>query len=120
MDSTRQKTTAEGAGGFTLLEVLIALAILSGVVVTVLTVLNTHLAASMRLSGRVEAMTVAAEKIERVRLDGGVPTGREDEPGYAVTYTEEEAEAGLAKVCVEVSWGVDEQVGLCAYVPRKG
>jgi len=120
MDSTTRKTTAQGAGGFTLLEVLIALAMLSGVVVTVLTVLNTHLAASMRLSARAEAMTVAAEKIERVRLEGAVPQGREDEPGYAVTYTEEEAEAGLTKVCVEVKWGVDEQVGLCAYVPQKG
>lgn len=120
MSSTIRKMTAEDAGGFTLLEVLIALAILSGVVVTVLTVLNTHLAAATRLSARGAAMSVAAEKIEQVRLYGAVPASPEEEPGYGVKYTEEKAVSGLVKVCVDVSWGVNEQVGLCAYVPPKG
>lgn len=110
----------DGDEGFTLLEALIALAILSGVIVTALTVMNTHLAASSRLSQRAAAMNVAAAKIEEVRLYGAVPPADDGASGYRVKYTEEKAEADLKKVCVEVGWDINEQVGLCAYVPQKG
>ena len=106
--------------GFTLLEALISLAILSGVIVTILTVLNTHLAASNRLSESTAAMALAAEKIEEIRLYGDKPVDTEEASGYRIKYSEEESEADLKKICVQVGWGVNEQVGLCTYVPPKG
>lgn len=117
----RRKISAlNGEEGFTLLESLISLAILSGVIVTILTVLNTHLAASNRLSESTAAMALAVEKIEEIRLYGDKPVDREEEFGYRIKYSEEESEADLKKVCVQVGWGLNEQVGLCAYVPPKG
>ncbi|MBI2400186.1 MAG: type II secretion system minor pseudopilin GspI, partial [Deltaproteobacteria bacterium] len=59
-----------GENGFTLLEVLISLAILSGVIVTILTVMNSHIAASERLSERAFAALLARESVEEALLSG--------------------------------------------------
>lgn len=113
-------SAVNGEEGFTLLEALISLAILSGVIVTILTVLNTHLAASSRMSESAAAMALAREKIEEIRLYGGKPADKEDESGYRIKYSEEESEADLKKICVQVGWGLNEQVGLCTYAQPKG
>jgi len=83
------RRSRSGEDGFTLLEVLISLAILSGVIVTIITVMNSHIAASMRLSESSQAMVIAREKIEQIHLYG-------------------------------VSWGKDEHIDICTYVPEKG
>jgi general secretion pathway protein I len=113
--------TRAGEDGFTLLEVLIALAILSGVIVTVITVLNSHIAASMRLSETSRAMTIAREKIEEIHLYGAPEAGTSDPAGtdgYRLDYTVEEIQAGIKKVCALVSWD-NNDVDICTYVPKK-
>ena len=60
----------KGDGGFTLLEVMIALAIVSGVVVTVVTSLNFHLLAVERNRDKVVATFLARQKYEETRLFG--------------------------------------------------
>lgn len=112
-----------GEDGFTLLEVLISLAILSGVIVTIITVMNSHIAASMRLSESSQAMVIAREKIEQIHLYGAPETGKSDSPGmdgYSLNYTSEEVQPGIKKACASVSWGKNEHVDICTYVPEKG
>lgn len=109
--------------GFTLLEVLISLAILSGVIVTIITVMNSHIAASMRLSESSQAMVIAREKIEQIHLYGAPETGKSgllSIDGYSLNYSSEDAQPGIKKVCASVSWGKDEHVDICTYVPEKG
>jgi general secretion pathway protein I len=111
-----------GEDAFTLLEVLIALAILSGVIVTIITVLNSHIAASTRLSETSGAVVLAREKIEEIHLYGAPEAGKSEEPGtdgYKLNYTVEDVEAGLKKVCAEVTWDKNEHVDICTYVPKK-
>lgn len=108
-------------GGFTLLEVLISLAILSGVIVTIITVMNSHLAASTRLSEKSNAALIAREKLDEALLLGVPRTGGGElpgMPGYELIYTSEEAQEGLQKVCSRVNWGKDENVAVCAYAAR--
>lgn len=116
-------TRARVEDGFTLLEVLISLAILSGAVVTIITVMNSHIAASTRLSETSNAALIAREKLEEALLLG-VPGAQRKEvsgmPGYSVNYSSEDAEAGLQRICAEVVWGKDESVAVCAYAEKKG
>lgn len=112
-----------GEDGFTLLEVLISLAILSGVIVTIITVMNSHIAASMRLSETSGAMLIAREKIEQIHLYGAPEAGKSElsgMDGYSLNYTSEEVQPGIKKVCASVSWGKNEHVDICTYVPGKG
>lgn len=112
-----------GEDGFTLLEVLISLAILSGVIVTIITVMNSHIAASMRLSESSQAMVIAREKIEQIHLYGAPETGKSESAGidgYSVNYMAEEAQPGIQKVCASVSWNKNEHVDICTYVSEKG
>lgn len=112
---------SESEGGFTLLEVLISLAILSGVIVTVLTVMNSHIAASTRLSDTSTAVLAARERLEGALLEGVPKTGGEiaGMPGYSVEYSLEDTDLGLEKICAEVGWGKDEKVEVCAYSEKK-
>lgn len=116
------RRSRSGEDGFTLLEVLISLAILSGVIVTVITVMNSHIAASLRLSESSGAALLAREKLEQIRLYGAPET--ESEPsgteGYRLNYASEDIQPGIKKVCAQVSWGKNERVDICAYVPEKG
>lgn len=59
------------AGGFTLIEVMAALAILSGVIVTALASVNYHLDASVRARDIVTATVLGRYKAEETRLMGG-------------------------------------------------
>lgn len=108
-----------GEEGFTLLEVLIALAILSGVIVTVLTVMNSHLAASAALADSSGAAILASEKLEQIRLYGLPESGeKETAEGYTVEYAAEDVQPGVKKVCAKVSREDREQVNVCAYVHK--
>lgn len=112
-----------GEDGFTLLEVLISLAILSGVIVTIITVMNSHIAASMRLSESSGAMVLAREKLEQIHLYGAAEMGKSELPGvdgYRLDYTAEEVRSGIKKVCASVRWGTNEHIDICTYVSEKG
>lgn len=122
-DNLIMRTRRQGAleGGFTLLEVLISLAILTGVIVTIITVMNSHIAASTRLSETSDAALIAREKLSEALLLGVPKTGGGEVPGmqgYRLEYTSEEAEAGLQRVCAKVGWGKDEKVAVCAYAAK--
>lgn len=105
--------------GFTLLEVLIALAILSGVIVTIITVMNSHIAASTRLSDTAAATLIAREKLEEALLMGVPRKYTKEIDGYSLDYSTDEAGAGLERICADVSWGKDEKVSVCSYVAKK-
>lgn len=64
-----KKATPES--GFTLIEVMAALAILSGVIVTTLASVNYHLEASVRARDIVTATILGRYKAEETRLMGG-------------------------------------------------
>lgn len=106
-------------GGFTLLEVLIALAILSGVIVTIITVLNSHLAASTRFSDTATATLIAREKLEEALLTGVPQKYTKEFDGYSLDYQVDDAGAGLDRVCAIVVWGKDEKVSVCSYAAKK-
>ncbi len=59
-----------GESGFTLLEIMVALAILGGVIVTVLASISYHLSVmDSNMNRTLEAM-LALEKLERIKLSG--------------------------------------------------
>lgn len=123
MAPERDSRSRSGEDGFTLLEVLISLAILSGVIVTIITVMNSHIAASMRLSETSQAMVIALEKIEQIHLYGVPETGKSGSSGmdgYSLNYTSEKIQPGIEKVCASVSWDKNEHVDICTYVPERG
>jgi len=107
-------------GGFTLLEVIIALAIISGVIVTVLTTLNYHLGATERIESMTTATILAREKIEDINLNG-LPAEKEGDfapgfPGFRWQYyTEDLPIPGIKKVYLTVTWGSNNKVVIETY-----
>lgn len=106
--------------GFTLIEVAIALAILSGVIVTILTTLNYHLKATGRITGMATATQLAREKIEEFELTG-LPIDKKGDfspanPEYKWDYaTEDLAFPGIKKVYLSVSWDKSEKITIETY-----
>lgn len=105
--------------GFTLLEVLIALAILSGVVVAIMVTLNNHLNATQRIREVAEASLLASEVAEEFSLTG-LPQAEEGEfpahAGYRWRYSTEALEIAIAKkVYITVSKGKSDIVTLETY-----
>lgn len=74
-----------GDRGFTLIEVIAALAILSGAVVMLLSSFNYHLGAAARSREEVLSTVLGMEKIEEMRLAGG---GSSLEGGFGEAYPE--------------------------------
>lgn len=106
--------------GFTLLEVIIALAIISGVIVTILTTLNYHLGATDRIESMTTATMLAREKVEDINLNG-LPAEKEGDfaprfPGFRWQYyTEDLPIPGIKKVYLTVTWGRDNKVLIETY-----
>lgn len=110
----------EGASGFTLLEVMIALAIVSGVVATVITSLNFHLGAVEQNRDKVVATFLAREKYEETRLFGPPETGkggfREGLEDFSWEYAREDyLIPGVKKVLVTVFWNDGDSVEIETY-----
>jgi len=122
-------------GDFTLLEVMIALAVLAGVVVTVLSTLNYHLGVASRSSDLVTASILGRTKTEEVALFGlptpgegvfgeeaGVGAGTAGVRGvgglerfrWKVTAEKTEIE-GLTRVGVRVFWDDDREVSFTSF-----
>ena len=113
-----------GEQGFTVLEIMICLAILSGVVVTMLGSLNYHLGLVAYDRELVTAAVLAREKVEEAALLG-VPKVRQGSfakpmEGFSWKITAEETEfEGVERLGVNISWGADKSVSFISYLPQK-
>jgi len=110
------------SSGFTLLEVMIAVAIISGVVMTIITSLNFHLGVMERERARLTATFLARQKYEETKLYGPPPTGKakggfsEDYEGFSWEYASEDSLLpGVKRVLVSVLWGDGESVDIESY-----
>lgn len=66
----RRKRTVKSQGGFTFIEVMVALAITAGVVTALVVSFNYHLGAAWRTRDDVVAAVLGAGKIEEIKLEG--------------------------------------------------
>ena len=110
--------------GFTILEIMICLAILSGVVVTILGSLNYHLGLVAYNRDFVTASILAKEKAQEAVLFG-VPKIREGsfaEPmnsfQWKITADKTDFE-GVRRLGVNISWGMDNRVSFISYLLEK-
>ncbi len=108
-------------GGFTFLEIMIALSIVAGVVITVLTSLNYHLGLISENRDTVLATILAAEKMQEVKLFG-IPHEMEgvfDEELSQFTWQLDVLDikeiTGIRKISVGVSWEDGRGVHLTSY-----
>lgn len=97
-------------GGFTLLEVMIALAIMAGVVFTVIGAVNHHLAIVERDRRETVAVLLARQKLAELEEEKELPEKREGtfapaRPEFAWEMTAAPTEpAGLRRMTLTVSW----------------
>ena len=111
------------AAGFTLLEVMIALAIIAGVGMTVIGAVNHHLAIVARDREEGVAVLLARQKLGELAAEPTFPerlagTFAPAWPGYAWELTAvPTAVAGFRKVTLAVSWNrTQRSVALVQYV----
>ncbi|MBI3814709.1 MAG: prepilin-type N-terminal cleavage/methylation domain-containing protein [Nitrospinae bacterium] len=115
--------------GFTLLEVMIALAITAGVVITALTSLNYHLTLIEDNKNIIIASILGMEKMEEFGLYKGaeklVPAGSKQGmegdfgkgfPQFSYLINIEDTEfKELKQISLKVSWGKDREVSYVTY-----
>lgn len=106
-----RKPQISGEDGFTLLEAVISLAILSGVIVTIIYSINYNLKATERLKTISTATNLAREFFQEMDVSG-VPDIREgafpDRPGFRWRLeTEDMAIAGVEKLKLDVASGTE-------------
>ncbi len=104
---------------------MIAVAIISGVVMTVVASLNFHLGVVDRERGKLTATFLARQKYEETRLYGPPPTGRakgdfsEGYEGFSWEYVSEDYSLpGIKRVLVSVLWNDGESVDIETYEER--
>ena len=106
--------------GFTLLEVMVALALLSGVIITILGSLNYHLGIVERDRDITIATMLAKEKLEEMKT-GGILQDKEGDfaPQFEKFRWKYDAEdlpiKGIQKISLSVSWGRNERVIMETY-----
>lgn len=106
--------------GFTLLEIMIAIAILSGIIITIIASLNYHLSFVQRDRDITTATLLAKEKLEEIKLLG-IPQVKEGDfipkiEGFSWKYDTEELEIkGIKKIYLTVSWGKSESISMETY-----
>ena len=108
------------SGGFTFIEVMVALAIISGVMITLIASLNFHLGYMDSSAGAVTASMLAREKLEEIVAatakdseSGDFGPGRE---GFKWSSTHIPSEfTDVKKLTVEVTWGDGRKVTLATY-----
>lgn len=115
-------------GGFTLLEVMIALAIMAGVILTVISSFNYHLSMVNRNQDETVAVLLARSKLDDPLFNAKVPgkgTFAPDWPGFAWETTVQPAAipgaAGLlSQLTLTVSWDGDRRkISLVQYLPTQ-
>jgi len=109
------------AGGFTLLEVMIALAILSGVIIIALVSYNYHLSLAARNRDRVVATLLGRERIDEIELFGP-PRKKSGDFGerlprftWQFTTTKETRIEGLDILEVTVFWEKGRSLSFSSY-----
>jgi general secretion pathway protein I len=103
--------------GFTLLEVMVALAIMAGVVLTVISSVNYHLAIAARDREETIALLLARAKIEELEIPGNQDAAQKTEgtfapewPGYSwKTELASTSVPGFKRLTVTVNWGVERR-----------
>lgn len=128
-ETAKDAHEADGAGGFTLLEVIVALAILSGLVITLIVTLNFHIGFVERNKALTTATLLAREKLEELRLGEVSESAKGDFAarfeGFTWKYDTgggdggETGLVGLKKVSLTVFWGEGERLTLVAYEALK-
>ena len=117
----RAKKIIEGSGlddsgGFTFLEIMVALVILGSVVITVVTSLNYHIGVVERNKTMTVASMLADEKLEEIMTMGAAERQGRFSGGfekYSWSYSEEEAPyPGVKKVYLTVSWSAKSGGGI--------
>lgn len=109
-----------GQRGFTLLETMIGLAILSGVIVTVLASLNYNLGVASYDMDLVSATVLGRELAEQSSLDPAVTIGHGPfaEPFSRFSWSVDKEKtmlAGLERVTIKVSWDKDRDVTFTSF-----
>jgi general secretion pathway protein I len=107
------RTGSGDRGGFTLLEVMIALALVGGLLVTLLYTLNYHLGIAERHETVTVATMLGKKKILDVRAKPGNAKGAFPEPHEAYRFDAEVKESkypGIAEVWVTVTRDREEVV----------
>ncbi len=113
-----------GEKGFTMLEVMICLAILAGVVVTVLVSLNHHLGLVSYNRDLVTAAILGREKAEETALHGlpvlrkGGFAGAEDRFSWRLDAEETDLK-GLKRIDINVEWEGGRRVSFISYFQDK-
>lgn len=110
--------------GFTLLEAMIALAILSGVVVTVLVSLNYNLGVASYDRDLVAATLLGKELAEESSLSGsagdskGAFTGPFSKFSWTV-HTDKTGIEGLKRIEIKIAWDRDKNVTFASFMREK-
>lgn len=94
--------------GFTLLEVMIALSIVAGAVVTLLAAVNYHLGVAARSKDTVAGVILGREKTEEIRLTG---TPKSEDGAFSAPFEafrwrleKKDEEFGLTRMELKVAW----------------
>ena len=109
--------------GFTLLEVMIALAIMAGVVLTVITSFNYHLNLVSRDREETVAVLMARSKLEepdflKLAQRQGTFAPHRPDMGWSVTTMPTEL-PGITRLTLTVTWGEGKRnLSLVNYVPK--
>ncbi|MBI5048567.1 MAG: type II secretion system protein GspI [Deltaproteobacteria bacterium] len=107
-----------------MLEIMVSLALLSGVIITILGSLNYHLSIIERDRDMTIATMLAREKLEEMKT-GGILQDKEGDfapkfENFRWKYDAEDTQiSGLKKVYLSVSWGRDERITLETYETKK-
>jgi len=111
-------------GGFTLLEIMVAIALLSGLIITIIISLNYHLSIVDMDKDATIATLLAREKMEEIKIQG-IPDRHEGDfaprfHGFHWRYdTEEVPIKGIQKIYLTVSWAKGEKVSMETYDVKK-
>lgn len=109
--------------GFTLLEVMVALAIMAGVVVTCITTFNRHLSLVIEDGEETRQVLLARAKLEELEAGGNLPEKKDGKflewPGLEWRMTKEPwMLKGIAKISVTVGPKDGKGVTLAHYVAQ--
>ena len=106
--------------GFTFIEVVVALAILSSVIVTVITTLNYHINVVYTIKSITTATILAKEKIEDINING-LPSVNEGNFAPSISdfrwslRSKDLALYGVKKIYLTVTWGKGEKITIETY-----
>lgn len=115
-----QISNLQSHGGFTLLEIMVAIALLSGLIITIIISLNYHLSIVDMDKDATIATLLAREKLEEIKIHG-IPDRREGDfaprfQGFHWRYdTEEMPIKGIQKIYLTVSWAKGEKIAMETY-----